>query len=383
MSKRDYYEVLGVDKNVDKAGLKKAFRRLARQYHPDVNKDPEAEGKFREINEANEILSDPQKRAAFDRYGHAAFENGGGAQQQQSRRSPFGAGGHDMNDIFGSDFFSDFMGGQSRQSKQRSAPTQIRGSDITASLEISLEEAFNGLDKKISFSTEVGCKECSGQGTKNKKDIGSCKPCHGSGAMRVQQGFFVVEQVCDRCEGTGCAVKNPCNICRGQGRYNKQKSLIINVPSGIENDTRMRISGEGEAGLRGGTAGDLYVYIKVKSHETYQVENSNLHFKLPLTITKAALGGEVEIPIIDGSKVKLKIPAGTETGDKIRLREKGMSKIRSSSRGDLYAHAYVQTPKKLTSKQRLLLEELDEELSDIDFSYKDEGFFSRMKSIWS
>lgn len=384
MSKRDYYEVLGISRSADAGEIKKAYLKLAKKYHPDCNKDdPEAEQKFKEAAEAYEVLKDEQKKSAYDRFGHSAFENGGGgAGGGFGGFGGFGggAGGPDVNDIFG-DFFSDFMGGRRGGAGQRRS-TEIRGSDLKYNLSISLEEAFTGLDKKINFSTETKCEPCQGKGTKDSEGFKTCGGCGGAGVIRMQQGFFAVEQTCGQCSGAGKIIKNPCSSCHGSGRMHKQKSLVVNIPAGVENNTRIRIAGEGEAGIRGGASGDLYVFISVKEHDIYKVEGANLHCKLPLSFTKAALGGEVEIPTIDGKKVTLKVPAGTETGEKIRLKEKGMSKIRSSVRGDLYAHAYVQTPKNLSKKQKELLEELGKELGESDSSYKDEGFFSRMKNMW-
>ncbi len=382
MSKKDYYEILGIPRSATGAEIKKAYLNLAKKYHPDCNKDdPDTEKKFKEAGEAYEVLKDEQKRSAYDRFGHGAFENGGGASGAHGGFNGFGgAGGPDVNDIFG-DFFSDFMVGSRGASRQRS--TQVRGSDLKYNLSISLEEAFTGIDKKINFSTEVKCEPCSGKGTKDAGGFANCSGCGGAGVIRMQQGFFAVEQTCGRCNGSGQIIKNPCTTCHGSGRAHKQKNLIVNIPAGIEHNTRIRITGEGEAGMRGGGPGDLYVFVVVKEHDIYKVEGGNLHCKLPLSFTKAALGGEVEVPTIDGKKVTLKVPAGTETGDKIRLKDKGMSKVRSSMRGDLYVHAYVQTPKNLNKKQKELLEELDKELGEVDGNYKDEGFFSRMKNMWS
>lgn len=383
MSKKDYYEVLQISKSASSADIKKAYLKLAKQYHPDQNaSNPDAEKKFKEISEAYDVLKDDQKRAAYDRFGHDAFAQGnsassgfgGGFRGQQG-----GFSSHDINDIFG-EFFGDFMGGARGRA---GGGVNSRGSDLKYDLTVSLEEAFSGVDKSISFATEVKCSPCEGKGTKDANATTTCMQCGGAGAVRMQQGFFSIEQTCNKCHGQGQVIKNPCSTCHGHGRTSKQKNLIINVPSGIEDGTRIRIAGEGEAGLRGATSGDLYVFVKVKTHDIYKVENGNLHFKLPLTFTKAALGGEIEVPTIDGSKVMLKIPAGTETGDKLRLQNKGMSKVRSTMRGDLYAHAYVQTPKNLTKKQKELLEELDKELGSPTQNYSEGGFFSKMKNLWS
>ncbi|MCP5369936.1 MAG: molecular chaperone DnaJ [Rickettsiaceae bacterium] len=378
---KDYYDILEISRSASSAEIKKAYLKLAKKYHPDVNSGPDAEKKFKEISHAYDILKDPQKKAAYDRMGHSAFEqNAAGGGGGFHGFGGFGnTGGANINDIFG-DFFSDFMGGGGRSSAPKSS--KVRGSDLKYNLEISLEEAFKGLDKKIQFTAESNCVDCRGQGSKNPNSLSQCNQCNGKGSIRIQQGFFALEQTCGKCYGQGSIIKDPCKTCNGQGRKPKTKDLLVNIPAGVEDGVRIRIAGEGEAGLRGGQSGDLYVFIKIKPHNIYKVENANLHFKLPITFTKAALGGEIEIPLIDGGKVALTIPAGTETGDKLRLKGKGMSKVRSSERGDLYAHAYIEIPKKLTAKQKKLLEELDGEFNSSN-DYKDDGFFSKIKNIWS
>ena len=383
MSKKDYYEVLEAPQTASVSEIKKAYLKLAKKYHPDQNtNNPDAEKKFKEISEAYETLKDEQKRAAYDRFGHAAFAQGNSSSSGFGGARGGATGGfnaHDINDIFG-EFFGDFMGGSGGRTR---ASVNIKGSDLKYNLTVSLEEAFAGIDKTINFSTEVKCRPCSGKGTKDTKATTNCNQCGGAGVVRMQQGFFAVEQTCSKCNGAGQVIKNPCSTCHGNGRVSKQKSLIINVPSGIENNTRIRIVSEGEAGIRGGANGDLYVFVSIKSHDIYKVENANLHFKLPISFTKAALGGEVKIPTIGGSKATLTIPAGSETGDELRIRGKGMSKVRSSLKGDLYAHIYIQTPKNLTKRQKELLEELDKELGEVSQNYSESGFFSKMKNLWS
>lgn len=379
MSKKDYYEVLGVAKSASSAELKKAYYKLAKQYHPDSNPtDKNAEIKFKEINEAYDVLKDEQKRAGYDRFGHNAFggqsgggEGGGGGFGQSS-------GFHaDINDIFG-DFFGDFMGGGS----QRRASSQVRGSDLKYNLTINLEEAFKGIDKNITFNTEVKCGGCQGSGS--EKDGGgttSCDSCGGRGVKRVQQGIFAIEQPCNKCMGAGQIIKNPCKKCSGQGRSSQQKNLLVNVPAGIENSTRIRLVGEGEAGMRGGSNGDLYIYVNIKSHDIFKVDGADIHCKLPISFPTAALGGEVEIPDIDGGKISLKIPAGSQNGEQLRLKGKGMSKVRSISRGDMFAHIHIETPKTLTKKQRELLEAYSAEIGES--SNNDGSFFDKMKNLWS
>lgn len=377
---QDYYQILGVNKSASDSEIKKAYLKLAKKYHPDVNKGADAEKKFKEISHAYDILKDPQKKAAYDRMGHAAFEQGGTTGGGSGGFGGFGGfqSSGDFNDAFG-DFFSDFMGGGRRQARTN---TKVRGSDLRYNLEIDLENAYTGVDKKIHFTTESVCHDCQGYGSKSPNDKNTCDQCHGRGVVRMQQGFFAVEQTCGKCQGQGSIIKNPCNSCSGQGRKPKSKDLLVNIPAGVENGMRIRIAGEGEAGMRGGSAGDLYVFVNIKPHKIYKVEGADLHLKLPITLTKAALGGEVEVPLIEGGSVMLEVPAGTETGDKLRLRGKGMSKVRSSARGDLYAHAYIQIPKKLTKEQKALLEKLDKELENSN-NFKDEGFFAKMRNIWS
>lgn len=381
MTKKDYYDVLGVSRSASSAEIKKAYITLAKKYHPDANRtDPQAEHKFKEINEAYEILKDEQKKAAYDSFGHSAFDGRGGSSQQGAQWSRGSTGEQpDVEGMF-NDFFHDFMRGREQTSSRQS---QSRGSDLRYNMEVSLEEAFTGIDKNISFTTEIKCNTCSGKGAADDSAISLCTQCKGRGVIRSQQGFFTVEQTCNKCNGHGQIIKNPCQTCNGHGRYSKDKNLVVNIPAGIENGMKIRIAAEGEAGFRGGSAGDLYIYVSIKPHDIYKVEGDNLHFKLPLSFTKAALGGEIEVPTIEGSKVMLKIPAGTETGNMFRLKGKGMSKVRSSIRGDMYAHAYIQTPKNLTKRQKELLEELQKEMGDADNNYKDEGFFSKVKNIWS
>jgi len=375
MSSKDYYQILGVTKSSNAAEIKKAYHKLAMQHHPDRNaNDPQAEKKFKEISAAYEVLKDEQKKAAYDRYGHDTFQNmassGGGGRPNN------GGFQGDINDIFG-DFFGDFMGGGRRQ---RSS-TKVKGSDLKYNVTISLEEAFKGTEKNISFTSEVKCGTCNGSGSEGVSKMSNCDSCGGHGVIRKQQGFFTVEQTCGKCQGAGQIIKNPCKKCHGNGRYQQHRNLLVNIPAGVEDGTRIRLTGEGEAGMREGNSGDLYIFIAIKPHDLYKVEGINLHCRLPISFAKAALGGEVEVPDIEGGRVKLKIPAGTQNGDQLKLKAKGMSKVRSSIRGDMLAHIHIETPKNLTKKQKELLEVLDKELGG---DKEDEaGFFDKMKSLWS
>lgn len=375
MSKTDYYKVLEVSKTSSADEIKKAYRKLAMKYHPDQNKDnKDAEKKFKELTEAYEVLKDEQKRAAYDRFGHSAFDGRGSA----SGSAGFG-GGHgfgSQNDIF-NQFFNDFMGGGNQGARRQS--NEVRGSDLRYNVTISLEEAFKGVDKEISFATAVECKTCHGKGSSDSSGYTNCGACHGHGATRIQQGFFTLEQTCGHCNGSGKIIKNPCKVCHGSGRYNQQKSLRVNIPSGIEDGTRIKLTGEGEAGARGGSAGDLFIFVNVSHHNVFKVDGSDLHTNLRISFVNAAVGGEVEVGVIEGEKVKLQIPRGTQNGDRLKLKGKGMTKVRSSARGDMYAHITVDVPKNLSVKAINLLEELDKELS---ISNNSSGFFDKMKNLW-
>lgn len=395
MSNRDFYETLGLDRSASSSEIKKAYLKLAKKYHPDQNKgDADAEHKFKEISAAYDILKDEQKRAAYDRFGHDAFMNGGGANAGRAGHGAHGFHGHarghggghgggfggaEFHDMFG-DFFSDFMGGGARAQR---ASSKVRGSDLTTKLEISLEEAFNGAQKELKFTTQAPCSPCSGKGTKDKDGMTNCDMCGGAGTTRMQQGFFAIEQTCQKCRGMGQVIKNPCHTCHGAGRVQKEKKLIINIPAGVEDGVRIRNAGEGEAGMRGGSSGDLYVFVSVKPHKIFKTNGADLHFKLPIKFTTAALGGTVKVPTIEGKEIELKVPAGSETGDQVRLGGKGMPVMRSSARGDMYAHVFIETPKKLTKKQKELLEQLDKELGEGNAKYDEGGFFSKMKNIWT
>ena len=378
MSKRDYYKVLGVSKGASADELKKAYRKLAMKYHPDRNQgDTGAEKKFKELNEAHDVLKDDQKRAAYDSYGHAAFENGGGGGQGGG----FGGfqGGGDFSDMFG-DIFSDLMGGSGGGRRRR--PSAVRGSDLRYNLNVTLEDAFAGLNKEVSFSTLTTCGDCSGSGSADSSATTTCHDCGGHGVQRIQQGFFAVEQTCHTCQGSGQVIKNPCRACHGQARVKKQKSLSVNIPAGVTDGSKIRLVNEGESGLKGGPNGDLYIFVNVEQHPIFKVDNADLHCKIPISYPMAALGGSIEIPTIEGNKVKIKIPAGSQNGDKLKLRERGMSVMRSARRGDMYAHIFIEVPTKLSSSQKEAIEKLGTELGEEPSERSDSSFFKKMKDLW-
>jgi molecular chaperone DnaJ len=367
--KADFYETLGVAKGADEKELKAAFRKLAMQCHPDRNPgDGDAERRFKEINEAYETLKDPQKRAAYDRFGHAAFENGG-----MGGGAGFAGGG--FADIF-EDIFGEMMGGGRRRPGGRD-----RGADLRYNMEISLEEAFNGKTAQIRVPSSVSCSECSGTGAKPGTQPTTCTTCSGSGRVRAAQGFFSIERTCPTCQGRGQIIKDPCAKCSGQGRVIEERSLSVNIPAGIEDGTRIRLAGEGEAGARGGPSGDLYIFLSVTPHEFFQRDGENLYCTAPISMTTAALGGSFEVATLDGTQTRVKIPEGTQNGRKFRLKGKGMPILRQPAVGDLIIQVAVETPQNLTRRQRELLEEF-EELSSKENSPQSSGFFSRMKDFF-
>ena len=350
MSKRDYYEVLGVEKGASEADLKKAYRRLAMKFHPDRNPDDEkAEEKFKEATEAYEVLTDANKRAAYDQYGHAGVDPNMGA-------GGGGFGGGNFSDIFG-DVFGDIFGGGGRGGRS----SVQRGSDLRYTLELDLEEAVRGTSVTIRVPTLVACETCDGSGAKKGTTPVTCTTCGGHGQVRMQQGFFSVQQTCPRCHGTGKMITDPCNDCHGEGRVEKQKNLSVKVPAGVDTGDRIRLAGEGEAGVNGGPAGDLYVVVSVREHKIFQRYGKNLYCEVPISFADAALGGELEVPTLDG-RVKLKIPEGAQTGKLFRLRGKGVTPVRGGSPGDLLCRVVVETPVNLTKRQRELLEELRQTL---------------------
>ncbi|HHZ10966.1 MAG TPA: molecular chaperone DnaJ [Rhizobiales bacterium] len=372
--KADFYEILGVSKGADDKELKAAFRKLAMQYHPDRNPgDAACEHKFKEINEAYETLKDPQKRAAYDRFGHAAFENGGMGGQGFGANG-FSAGG--FADIF-EDIFGDMMGGR----RQRSSGGRERGADLRYNMEITLEEAFSGKTAQIRVPASVTCTECSGTGARPGTQPTTCNTCSGSGRVRATQGFFSIERTCPTCQGRGQIIKDPCQKCSGHGRVIEERSLSVNIPAGIDDGTRIRLAGEGEAGIRGGPPGDLYIFLSVKPHELFQRDGADLYCKVPISMTTAALGGSFEVTTLDGTQTRVKVPEGSQNGRQFRLKGKGMPVLRQPSVGDLYIQVSVETPQNLTRRQRELLEEF-ERLSSQENSPQSSGFFSRMKDFF-
>ena len=381
MAKRDYYDVLGVPRNAGEQDLKSAFRKLAKDHHPDRNPgDTDAEQKFKELNEAYEVLKDPQKRAAYDRFGHAAFDGGMGG-----RGGGGGAGfGPDfassMSDIF-DDLFGEFMGGRRGNSTYQRNQGRERGADLRYNMEITLDDAYAGKTAQIRVPTSVTCDVCSGTGAKAGTKPVTCATCGGAGKVRASQGFFTIERTCPTCQGRGETIADPCAACNGAGRVVKERTLSVNIPQGVEDGTRIRLSGEGEAGLRGGPAGDLYIFLSIKPHELFQRDGSDVFCRVPISMTTAALGGQIEVPTLDGTMSRVKVPEGTETGKQFRLKGKGMPVLRSTATGDLYIQVDVETPKNLTRKQRDLLEEF-EKLSAKETSPASTGFFSRMKDLF-
>ena len=375
MAKRDYYDVLGVNKSASQEELKSAYRKLAVKYHPDKNPgDRSAEDKFKEASEAYGVLSDKSKKENYDNFGHAAFENGGG----QSGFGGFsGFSGADFSDIF-EDFFGDFGGGR-RSSRGRSSNN--RGSDLRYDLSISLEEAYSGKKQNIQFTTSEKCNTCKGNGSKPGSSPERCTYCGGNGRVRSNQGFFTVQQTCPQCSGYGEMIGTPCNNCNGNGKVQANENVTVKIPKGVDDGTRIRLSGKGEAGSKGGSSGDLYLFISIDNHNIFKRSDENLYYELPISFTNAALGTSVEVPSIDGGKSKIKIPAGTQHGKQFRLRGKGMPVLRGSAFGDLYIRINTQVPTSLTKKQKEILEEFNEiESNKPDPVIK--SFFEKAKKFW-
>ncbi len=375
---KDYYELLGLQKGATDVEIKKAYRTLAMKYHPDRNPgNTEAELKFKEVTEAYEVLKDSQKRAAYDRYGHAAFAQGAGAGAGGFGGFNFdfgGGSGAGFGSIF-EDIFSEFMGG-ARRSRQQEG---VRGADIRYDLEITLEEAYKGLTKEIEIQTAVKCEDCHGTGAAEGSKAETCDTCHGTGRVRRQAGFFIEERTCPTCNGTGKVIKNPCKKCGGTGKVSQKKVLEVTIPAGIDSENRMRLAGQGEAGMNGGPNGDLYIFVHIKPHPIFKRDAANLYCTVPLSMTTAALGGEIDIPCIDGSSEKVKIDEGTQSGTEVRLRKKGMTMLQSKSVGDLFVRFTVETPTKLTDKQKELLKQFAEESKES--SPQSTGFFEKLREL--
>ena len=385
MAKRDYYETLGVAKGASEQDLKSAFRKLAKEHHPDKNPgDGAAEQKFKELNEAYEALKDPQKRAAYDHFGHAAFD---GAMGNRAGQGGAGFGpdfASSMSDIF-DDLFGEFMGGrrggQPGAQAGRGRGGRERGADLRYNLEVSLQEAFAGKTAQLRVPSSAACEVCSGSGAKPGTKPKTCPTCGGAGKVRASQGFFTIERTCPSCQGRGETIDDPCGACSGAGRVTKERTLSVNIPAGVEDGTRIRLAGEGEAGLRGGPAGDLYIFLSIKAHEFFQRDGSDVFCKVPISMTTAALGGQVDVPTLEGATTRVKIPEGTESGKQFRLKGKGMPVLRSKVTGDLFIQVDVETPKNLNARQRQLLEDFEKE-SRKDTSPESHGFFARVKDFF-
>jgi len=368
MAKRDFYDILGVARTASEADLKSAFRKAAMSCHPDRHPgDKQAEARFKEVNEAYQHLSDPQKRAAYDKFGHAAFEQGGGMGDG------FGAS---MSDIF-DDLFGDIMGRRGG----RNPSGKERGADLRYNLELTLEEAFRGKNASIKLPASVTCEGCSGVGAKPGSKPSVCRTCAGQGRVRAQQGFFAIERTCPNCHGRGQIIDNPCEHCAGSGRVVRERALAVNVPAGVEDGTRIRLSSEGEGGLRGGGPGDLYIFLAIKPHPFFQRDGADLYCRVPISMVQAALGGEFSVRTLDGGDAKVRIPEGTQSGRQLKLRGKGMPVLRSRDFGDLYIQAVVETPQNLTRRQRELLLEFESESSNKTHP-ESAGFFAKMKEFF-
>ncbi len=376
MSKRDFYEVLGVSRSASSEELKKAYRRKAKDLHPDRNADnPDAESQFKEVNEAYEILKDPESKAAYDRFGHAAFEGGMGGGARPGRAHEGGDFASAFSDVF-DDLFGDITGSRRGSRRQRA----MRGADLRYDLQVTLEESHSGIRKSILVPTVVACDTCSGTGAEGGADPESCPTCSGMGKVRASQGYFTVERTCPTCSGAGHVIRNPCGSCGGSGRAAKERSLSVNIPVGVETGTRIRLAGEGEAGLRGGPPGDLYIFITVSEHALFLRDGTSLYCRVPVSMATAALGGDIEVPTIDGGRSRVKIPTGSQAGRQMRLRGKGMPSLRGGGHGDMMVELAVETPVNLTVRQKELLREF-EDLS-AENNPNSTGFFEKVRSFW-
>ena len=372
---QDYYELLGVGRSASADDIKKAYRKLAMQHHPDRNRDnKDAERKFKEINHAYDILKDPEKRAAYDRYGPAAFEGGAGPN---GPAGGFHGQGFDFGSVFG-DIFDEVFGGN-RGGRPGGRP-DMRGQDLRFNLEITLEQAYGGTEATVRVPSSVACETCHGSGAEPGSKPQQCPTCHGRGRIRTQQGFFTVERTCHTCHGAGQVIDKPCRACAGQGRVRRDKTLKVTIPAGVEDGTRIRLTGEGEAGTRGGPAGDLYVFLSVRRHQLFEREGADIHCRVPISMVQASLGAGIEVPTLDGKMARINIPAGAQGGHQFRLRGKGMPVVRSTQRGDMYIEINVETPTNLTAKQKELLKEFEKAGSKT--SPEAEGFFTKVKEMF-
>jgi len=375
MAKQDYYELLGVGRDAGEADLKKSYRKLAMKYHPDKNPgDKEAEKKFKEISEAYSVLIDGEKKAAYDRFGHAAFEQGGPGPGPAGFDTGFATGFADIFD----EMFGDFMGGAAAGGH----PSAGRGSDLRYNLEASLEDAFKGKKTEINAMTSVPCEDCSGSGSAGGAQPITCTTCQGRGRVRTQSGFFTVERACPTCQGQGQMIREPCGACSGAGRVQRQKTLSVDIPKGVEDGTRIRLAGEGEAGIRGGPAGDLYIFLTIKPHRVFHRDGANIYCRVPISMSTAVLGGSVEVPTVEGARVRVAIPAGTQTGHQFRLKGKGMTVLRATGRGDMFVESIVETPVNLSKRQKELLREFEDEAPPEKHSPEAHGFFTKVRDLW-
>ena len=373
MAKQDFYDILGVSKSADADELKRAYRKLAMQFHPDRNAgDKTAEQKFKDINEAYDVLKDDQKRAAYDRFGHAAFENGS--------RGPgdFGFAGGFSGGF--ADIFEEMFGAMGGGRRTQAGPS--RGSDLRYNLEVSLEDAFRGKQTTVRVATFANCDSCKGSGAEPGTSPAACRTCHGHGRVRAQQGFFTIERPCPTCQGSGQVIEKPCRPCGGQGRVRREKTLSVNIPPGVEDGTRIRLAGEGEVGMRGAPPGDLYIFVAIAQHAIFQRDGANIFCRVPIPFTTAALGGAIEVPTVEGSRTRVTVPPGTQSGHQFRLRGKGMTVLRSAVRGDMYIQAIVETPVNLTKRQQELLREFEEAGENRKTNPESEGFFARVKEFF-
>jgi molecular chaperone DnaJ len=371
MAKQDFYDILGVSRSADADELKRAYRKLAMQFHPDRNQsDKSAEQKFKDISEAYDVLKDDQKRAAYDRFGHAAFENG-------SRGPGDFAGGFSGGFA---DIFEEMFGAMGGGRRTQAGPS--RGSDLRYNLEVSLEDAFRGKQTTVRVATFAHCDSCKGSGAEPGTSPAACRTCHGHGRVRAQQGFFTIERPCPTCQGSGQVIEKPCRPCGGQGRVRREKTLSVNIPPGVEDGTRIRLAGEGEIGMRGAPPGDLYIFVAIAQHAIFQRDGANIFCRVPIPFTTAALGGSIEVPTVEGSRTRVTVPAGTQSGHQFRLRGKGMTVLRSAVRGDMYIQAIVETPVNLTKRQQELLREFEQAGENRKTNPESEGFFARVKEFF-